>query len=182
MNVNFKKLILGLGLTLLSNSLFAEGFILKSKDLRGQISMKQVFNGFGCKGENISPQLSWENAPKGTKSFAITMYDKDAPTGSGWWHWLLFDIEKNATSIATNASALHALPSKSIESKNDYGTVNFGGSCPPKGDKTHMYVTTIHALDVDKLGLDKNANPALVGYMINAHTLKKSSLVTYYKR
>ncbi len=182
MNIKFKKLILGLLLTISSSSIFAEGFTLKSKDLSGQTSKLQVFNGFGCKGDNISPHLSWENAPKGTKSFAITMYDPDAPTGSGWWHWLVFDIEKNTSSIPANASARNALPLNSIESKNDYSTTNFGGSCPPKGDKTHMYLTTIHALDVVSLGLDNKANPALVGYMINAHTLKKSSLVTYYKR
>ncbi len=79
--------------------LFGEGFTLTSSDIQGQLSKEQVFNGFGCKGDNISPKLSWENAPKGTKSFALTVYDPDAPTGSGWWHWVVFDIPKDKMSL-----------------------------------------------------------------------------------
>ncbi|WP_323052736.1 YbhB/YbcL family Raf kinase inhibitor-like protein [Malaciobacter mytili] len=82
-------------LVLSSSFLFSQGFTLKSETISGQLGIKQVFNGFGCTGENISPKLSWENPPKKTKSFAITMYDPDAPTGSGWWHWIVFDIPKD---------------------------------------------------------------------------------------
>jgi phosphatidylethanolamine-binding protein (PEBP) family uncharacterized protein len=86
-------------LALITLSVSAQTFTLKSKDVSGQATMQQVFNSFGCSGENISPQLYWENPPLGTKSFAVTMSDEDAPTGSGWWYWLIFDIDK------TNSSA-----------------------------------------------------------------------------
>jgi Raf kinase inhibitor-like YbhB/YbcL family protein len=165
-----------------SSTIFAEGLTLKSDDMAGQMSVNQVFNGFGCSGKNISPQLHWSNPPQGTKSFAITMYDPDAPTGSGWWHWIVFNIPKETKSIAANASGSNSIAKGAIESKTDYGKSGFGGACPPEGSKAHTYITTVYALDIDKLDLDKNANPALVGYMINAHTLEKSSIVTYYKR
>ncbi len=167
---------------LFSNTLFAKGLTLKSGDMIGQISINQVFNGFGCTGKNISPQLEWNNAPKGTKSFAITIYDQDAPTGSGWWHWVVFDISKDTNQILSNASASNILPKGTIQSKTDFGKNEFGGACPPKSSKAHSYITTIYALDTEKLGLDKNANPALVGFMLNTHTIEKSSIVTYYQR
>jgi len=165
-----------------SSSLFSDGLSLKSNDLLGQVSINQVFNGFGCTGKNISPQLSWSNTPKNTKSFAITIYDPDAPTGSGWWHWVMFNIPKDTNQISSNASQLGLLPKGTVQSKTDFGNTGFGGACPPKGDKAHTYITTIYALDVEKINLDKNANPALVGYMINSHMIEKSSIVTYYKR
>lgn len=167
---------------LFSNTLFAQGLTLKSKDMIGQMNSNQVFNGFGCSGKNISPQLSWSNIPTGTKSFAITMYDPDAPTGSGWWHWVVFDISKNTQEIISDASHLKKLPKDSIQGKTDYGTNEFGGACPPKGDKFHTYITTVFALDVETLGLNKNTSSAIVGYMLNQHTIEKSSIVTYYQR
>lgn len=94
-----KKVLLSLGLC--ASFLLGNNFTLTSSDLKGQLTKKQEFNGFGCSGENISPQLSWENAPKGTKSFAITVYDPDAPTGSGWWHWVVFDIPSNKTTLTS---------------------------------------------------------------------------------
>ena len=97
-------------------------------------------------------------------------------------HWVIFDIPKDTNQISTNASALNILPKGTIQSKTDFGQSKFGGACPPKGSKYHTYITTIYALDTKKLGLDKNANPALVGFMINSHTIEKSSIVTYYKR
>ncbi|PHS58307.1 MAG: YbhB/YbcL family Raf kinase inhibitor-like protein [Sulfurimonas sp.] len=178
----FKNAILSASILLFSSSLFADGLTLKSDDMFGQITNNQVFNGFGCTGKNISPQLSWLNAPKSTKSFAITIYDPDAPTGSGWWHWLVFNISADTNKLVSNASSLMKLPHASIESLTDFGSSSFGGACPPKGDKAHAYVTTVYALDVKKLDLDKNSNPALVGYMINSHTIEKSSIITYYKR
>lgn len=167
-----------------STQLLAEGFTLSSKDLQGQLSKSQVFNGFGCQGENISPQLSWENIPKGTKSFAITVYDKDAPTGSGWWHWVVFNLEANTTQLAQNAGnkKMNLLPKGAIQSVTDFGGNGFGGACPPVGDKAHQYIFTVHALDIEKLDLKENTSPALVGYMLNIHTIQKASLVSYYKR
>ena len=162
--------------------IMADGFTLKSSDLGGQLTKVQEFNGFGCNGQNISPSLTWENAPKGTKSFAITVYDPDAPTGSGWWHWQVVNIPVDTTTIVTNASAKNALPKGALEIINDYGTVGFGGACPPKGDKAHQYIVTVHALDVDKLSVEAGTNAPIVGYQINAHTIAKASLISYYGR
>lgn len=169
-------MILALGTSLL----LAEGFTLKSKTISGQLGIKQVFNGFGCKGMNISPDLSWENAPKGTKSFAITVYDPDAPTGSGWWHWLAFDIPENKMALETGFGNKNV--KNIVQSITDFGKTGFGGACPPKGDKAHKYIFTVYALDTEKLGLDKNANPALVGYYLNMHTISKASIIAYYGR
>ena len=163
---------------------YSQTFTLKSKILSGQATEKQVFNGFGCMGLNISPDLYWENPPKETKSFAITMYDPDAPTGSGWWHWLVFDIPNSTSSLVENAGNLdeNLLPKGVIQSLTDFGKVGYGGPWPPQGHGFHTYIITIHALKVDKLNLEANTNPALVGYMINANTIEKSSIIFYHKR
>lgn len=182
MKTTLKKILLISCIALFSNTLYAEGFTLTSKDLQGQITKDQVFNGFGCVGKNISPQLSWKNVPKGTKSFAITMYDPDAPTGSGWWHWVVFDIADSTHEVLSNASKLNKLPKGSIQGKSDYGLNEFGGACPPRGDGFHTYITTVYALDVKTLGLNKETSSAIVGYKLNMHTIEKSSIVTYYKR
>jgi Raf kinase inhibitor-like YbhB/YbcL family protein len=160
----------------------ADTFTLKSNDIQGQLTPTQEFNGFGCFGANISPQLSWDNAPKGTKSFALTMYDADAPTGSGWWHWLIVNIPTSSKQIVSDASGKHLLPKGAVETMTDYGTASFGGACPPEGDKAHNYTFTLHALDVDKLDLNAKSDSALVGYMINSHTIEKTSIVSYYSR
>ena len=170
-------------LTLLTFSLtYAGNFTLTSNDISGQLTKNQEFDGFGCSGKNISPELTWSDAPKGTKSFAIIMYDKDAPTGSGWWHWLTFNIPASTTHIASNASKLKLLPKGSLEGTNDYGAIGYGGACPPKGHGDHTYLITIHALDVAQLDINEKTNQAVVGYMVNAHTIQKSSIVSYYKR
>ncbi|MDD2509462.1 MAG: YbhB/YbcL family Raf kinase inhibitor-like protein [Aliarcobacter skirrowii] len=163
-----------------ASMIFAQNFTLSSSDLQGQLTSKQVFNGFGCTGENISPELSWKDAPKGTKSFAITAYDPDAPTGSGWWHWVVFDISKEKFTLPTGFG--NSESKNAIQSITDYGKSGFGGACPPVGDKAHRYVFTVYALDIETLGLDKNANPALVGFYLNSHTLAKASLISYYGR
>lgn len=173
-----KKILFAI--TFIAISLFAENFTLKSSSLKGQLTKTEEFNGFGCSGENISPDLSWENAPKETKSFAITVYDPDAPTGSGWWHWMVFDIPKDKLSLEKGFGS--KVDKEIIQSVTNYGKTGFGGACPPKGDKAHRYIFTVYALDVDKLGLDKDINPAIVGYYINSHTLKKASLISYYQK
>ena len=179
-----KKIIVAVlfSISLLIGQSTEHNFTLKSDDLQGQLNINQVFKGFGCSGRNISPQLQWSGEPKNTKSFAITMYDPDAPTGSGWWHWIVYDIPKNRHSIKSNASILKLLPKGSIEGLTDYKTRGFGGACPPKGDKPHRYIITVYALDVEKIPAPKDANPALLGYMINAHTIAKSSILSYYGR
>ncbi|TAH01675.1 MAG: YbhB/YbcL family Raf kinase inhibitor-like protein [Sphingobacteriales bacterium] len=180
-----KQVILILsGIILLTATTFGQTFTLKSTDIGGQATNEQVFNSFGCTGDNKSPQLSWANAPEGTKSFAVTMYDADAPTGSGWWHWLIFDIPANQTGLKQAAGnlALNLAPAGAIQSNTDFGQAGYGGPCPPQGHGFHQYVITVFALKTDKLGLDKTANPALVGYYLNGATLAKASIVMYYKR
>ncbi len=179
-----KTILLLIGAALISTITFAQTFTLKSTDIGGQATNQQVFNSFGCTGENKSPQLSWANAPEGTKSFAVTMYDADAPTGSGWWHWLIFDIPANQTGLKQAAGnlALNLTPAGAIQSNTDFGKPGYGGPCPPQGHGFHQYVITVFALKTDKLGLDKTANPALVGYYLNGATLAKASIVMYFKR
>lgn len=174
--------ILLLALTVLSFSGIAQTFTLSSESLTGQATNETFFNNFGCTGDNISPQLLWTNAPEGTKSFAVTIYDTDAPTGSGFWHWVVFDIPASSNSIDANASANKKLPSGCIESNTDFGTPGFGGPCPPEGDKPHMFIVTVYALKTDKLGLDANATPAVVGFYLNANVIKKSSIAFYAQR
>ncbi|QEC69288.1 YbhB/YbcL family Raf kinase inhibitor-like protein [Panacibacter ginsenosidivorans] len=162
----------------------AQTFTLQSKDLGGQAMMKQVLNGFGCSGGNVSPELFWENAPAGTKSFAVTMYDQDAPTGSGWWHWLIFDLEKTCSELPADAGNVqkNIAPENAIQSRTDFGVPGYGGPCPPPGSKPHAYVITLYALDTEKLGLGANASPALVGFYLGQHTIQKASLVFYYQQ
>lgn len=178
-----KLLLIALSLTG-TEALAQNTFTLKSNDLSGQATKTQEFNGFGCTGKNESPQLSWENAPDGTKSFAITMYDPDAPTGSGWWHWLAFDIPANVNELVANAGnpATGKMPEGAIQSITDYGAKGFGGPCPPSGHGLHQYVITVYALKTDKLGLDENTNPAVVGYYLWNNTIAKASIVAYYQR
>lgn len=166
------------------NSFAQSNFTLSSQNLKGQATKIEAFNGFGCTGNNQSPQLSWSNPPEGTKSFAITMYDPDAPTGSGWWHWVVFDIPADVQQLVENAGnlKLNLAPKGSIQSMTDYGQTGYGGPCPPEGHGTHQYIITIHALKVDQLGLDKNTNPAVVGYYIGNNTLAKASIIAYYER
>lgn len=166
----------------LSTLLFAEGLTLTSPDIKGQLSINEVFNGFGCTGKNISPKLSWKDAPEETKSFALTVYDPDAPTGSGWWHWLVFNIPKEVTGLARGAGDVskNLMPKGAVQNVTDYGFAGFGGACPPKADKAHQYIFTIHALDVEKLDIDGKQSAAIAGYYINAHTISKASLISYY--
>jgi Raf kinase inhibitor-like YbhB/YbcL family protein len=181
-----KKLHLILGLSLVvSSTLFAQStFTLSSNNLGGEATVTEEFNGFGCTGENQSPQLSWKNAPEGTKSFAVTMYDPDAPTGSGWWHWVVFDIPENTKELVSGAgnTKLDLTPVGVIQSITDYGITGYGGPCPPEGHGLHQYIITVYALKTDKLGLNESTNPAIVGFNLWNNTLAKASIVAYYKR
>lgn len=172
-----------LTLLLSMTTLMAGGLTLTSSDLSGQLSKTEEFSGFGCSGANISPELHWKDAPNGTKSFAITVYDPDAPTGSGWWHWLVINIPSTVTTLPAdfgNVSIKQTI--SALQTMTDYGKPGFGGACPPVGDKPHRYMFTVHALNTDHLDLKADASPALVGYMINAHSISKSTLVSYYGR
>lgn len=174
-----------IGLQLLALAAFGQNtFTLKSDDLGGEASITQEFNGFGCTGDNQSPQLSWSNAPEGTKSFAITMYDPDAPTGSGWWHWVVFDIPADVTELVANTGNidLKLSPKGAIQSINDYGMKGYGGPCPPKGHGLHQYMITVYALKTETLGLTAETNAAVVGYYLWNNTLAKASMVAYYQK
>ncbi len=163
-----------------------EALKLTSPDIKAgkALSLDQVYKGFGCSGRNTSPALTWTGAPKGTKSFAVTVYDPDAPTGSGWWHWVVFDIPATANGLKKNAGdpASGLAPKGSVQVKTDFGTVGFGGACPPVGHGVHRYQFTVYALDVKNLGVDKNATPALVGFKINAHRLAEARIEAVYSR
>ncbi len=150
----------------------------------GRLAGAQVFSGFGCTGKNISPALRWKDAPGQTKSFAVTVYDPDAPTGSGWWHWLFFNIPANVDNLPENAGnpASGLAPKGSIQSRTDFGVPGYGGACPPVGDKPHRYQFTVYALDTERLDLDANASGAMVGYFLNGHTIAKATLTVYYSR
>ena len=161
-----------------------EAFTLKSDDLKGQLTEEQVFSGFGCTGKNISPSLKWINSPQDTKSFAVTVYDPDAPTGSGWWHWLIFNIPSTAHELKKDAGNLQKAlaPKGSTQSVTDYGNSGFGGACPPLGDKPHRYIFTVYALNVATLDANEKTPPAMVGYMLNQHAIGKASIISYYGR
>ncbi len=164
----------------------ASALSLTSPDVkRGHtINSEQVFNSFGCTGKNISPALSWSGAPAGTKSFALTVYDPDAPTGSGWWHWVVFNIPANVTSLPKNAGDLKAnlMPAGAVQGRTDFGSPGYGGPCPPQGDKPHHYIFTVYALDIDHIDADANASAAFIGFNIHFHTLAKATLAGKYGR
>ena len=149
-----------------------------------RLTQQQVFAGFGCQGDNISPQLAWHNPPGGAKSFAITVFDPAAPTGSGWWHWTVVNIPAQTLSLPAGAGKTDSdkLPAGAVQGRNDFGYAGFGGACPPAGDKPHPYQITVWALDVEKLPLDSNASGALVGFMLNSHVLAKAQLTATYAR
>jgi Raf kinase inhibitor-like YbhB/YbcL family protein len=148
------------------------------------ISNTHVFNGFGCSGKNISPRLKWTDAPKETKSFALTVYDPDAPTGSGWWHWSLVNIPASYKSLPLDFGRADQFKTKDdiLQIRNDFGAHKFGGPCPPVGDKPHRYIFTLYALKTDKIDLDQGSAAALAGYMINQNAIAKSSFEALYSR
>jgi Raf kinase inhibitor-like YbhB/YbcL family protein len=161
----------------------ANAMTVTSPDIRAgaKIANEQVFNGWDCTGGNISPALSWTGAPKDTKSFAVSMYDPDAPTGSGFWHWWVANIPASVTSLPKGAGGGTALPAGAVQPKNDFSLAGYGGPCPPKG-KPHHYVITVYALKADKLDVDANASAAVFGFYANANALAKATLIGLYGR
>ena len=137
-----------------------------------------------CAGGNISPALSWSGAPPGAKSFALTCYDPDAPTGSGFWHWVVFNIPATVTRLPRGAGdpKSPAAPKGAMQSRTDYGVTGYGGPCPPPGDKPHRYQFTIFAVDVAKLDAEEQSSAAVVGFNLHFHTLAKASLTGLYGR
>ena len=149
---------------------------------KGRITPAHVYNGMGCNGQNVSPALQWSNPPAGTKSFAVTMYDPDAPTGSGWWHWVMYNIPASTTSLADGAGNGRNAPSGSTQGNTDFGTKGYGGPCPPVGDKPHHYHITVFALKVDKLDVPGNATSAYIGFNLNANKLATARVTGLYAR
>jgi Raf kinase inhibitor-like YbhB/YbcL family protein len=164
----------------------AAGFTLSSPTIKpgSMLTDAQVFKGFGCEGKNISPALKWSGAPSGTKSYAVTVYDPDAPTGSGWWHWVVYNIPASAAELPEGAGGADGkgLPAGTAQSRTDFGAPGFGGACPPAGDKPHRYIFTVYALKTDKIDAPADASAALVGFMINANKLGKASFEAKYGR
>jgi Raf kinase inhibitor-like YbhB/YbcL family protein len=161
-------------------------FTVTSPDLKpGQkMGSAQVFNGMGCTGSNTSPALEWHGAPANTKSYAITLYDPDAPTGSGWWHWVVYNIPASVTKLAAGAGdpKKNALPPGAAQGNTDFGSPGYGGPCPPAGDKPHHYHLTVFALDTDKLDIPPTATAAYVGFNLHGHTIAKAELTSVYGR
>lgn len=157
----------------------AQTFTLKSNELGGQLTNRHYANGWGFNGENQSPQLSWENAPEATESFAITMHDLDAPTGSGFWHWVVFDIPKHIHELPSGAGdPRNALfPEGAVQSNTDAGAPGYIGAAPNEGP-AHRYLITVYALN-KKLDLGENVTPAFVGFNMHFATLAKASLIVY---
>jgi Raf kinase inhibitor-like YbhB/YbcL family protein len=164
----------------------AAGFVLTSPDVKPgtKIPRAHVFNGMSCTGDNISPALEWKGAPAKTKGYALTMYDPDAPTGSGWWHWVVYNIPAGVAKLAAGAGdpSKNLLPEGAEQGNTDFGKPGYGGPCPPKGDKPHHYHFTIFALDVNKLDIPSGATAAYVGFNIHAHTLATAKLNALYNR
>jgi Raf kinase inhibitor-like YbhB/YbcL family protein len=159
-------------------------FNLRSDDVADgeMMSENQVYNAFGMTGKNISPSLSWSGFPAETKGFAVTCFDPDAPTGSGFWHWVLVDIPPSVTSLPTGAghSGGSGLPAGAMHLRNDYGTRDFGGAAPPAGDPPHRYVFAVHAVDVPSLELEPDTTPALAGFNLRYRTIARAVLVPLY--
>ena len=160
-------------------------FTLTSPDLRpgGTIAARHVANTFGCSGQNVSPALQWTGAPAGTKGFAVTAYDPDAPTGSGFWHWVVYNIPANTTSLPAGAGSKGgALPSGAMQGNTDVSQPGYLGPCPPPGDKPHRYIFTVYALKTAKIEVPANATGALVGFNLHGNQLAKATLTARYGR
>jgi Raf kinase inhibitor-like YbhB/YbcL family protein len=157
-------------------------FTLSSPDIKpgSKIGDMFVFNSFGCAGQNVSPALSWSGAPDGTKGYVLTVYDPDAPTGSGFWHWVMYDIPASVTSLPQGAGAPGKGPAGAVQGNTDYGAPGYGGPCPPKGDKPHHYIFTIYAVKADKLEVPANPTAAVVGFVTHFAMIGKASFTARY--
>ncbi|WP_081076622.1 YbhB/YbcL family Raf kinase inhibitor-like protein [Burkholderia cepacia] len=161
----------------------AETFALKVADLdHGRFRNEQVFSGFGCHGENVSPHVTWSNAPAGTRSIAVTIHDPDAPTsGLGWTHWAVVNIPPSQTSLQKGASGnVNLLPPGATETLTDFGQSKYGGPCPPQG-KPHRYIVTAYALDVPHIDVSPASSPALVAFQMHGKIIARARYVATYQ-
>ncbi len=159
---------------------------LSSEDIYegAELKREQVYDKMGCEGDNLSPALSWSGAPDTAKSFAITVFDPDAPRPTGSWHWVVFNIPKDITELSAGIGILAGskLPKKATEIRNDYGEYGYGGACPPEGDKPHRYQFSVYALDVETLPLDKTATADEVSHLLEEHQLARDTITAHYGR
>jgi Raf kinase inhibitor-like YbhB/YbcL family protein len=147
------------------------------------LPVAQAYDRLGCRGKNVSPALRWSGAPAGTRSFAVTVFDPDAPTGAGWWHWLVYDIPPSVSDLPEGAGSPGGkLPPGSVQGHNDFGSTGYGGPCPPPGDKPHRYVFTIYALKTDSIEAPPGSSPARIGPVLDANALAKGSFTALYGR
>jgi Raf kinase inhibitor-like YbhB/YbcL family protein len=173
--------LVGLAPLILATPAFAGGFIVTSPAFPdgGTVPPAQFFDQDGCTGANQSPALAWSGAPAGTKSFAVTMFDPDAPGGKGWWHWIVFDIPPTVHSLPAGAGdeGSGLLPPGAKEGRNDFGLVGYGGPCPPAGAPPHRYEITVYSVNVAKLPLDAGASGASVSSALRLHTLATAEIM-----
>jgi len=179
-----KRSLLSICIAMTCISSYAQDFLLLSTDIQDgkQLGENQMQNGSGCSGQDISPALSWSGAPASTKSFAMTVFDPDAPTGSGWWHWTIVNIPKEVHELTRDAGNRNGtkVPGGAVQGRTDFGKPGFGGACPPSG--THRYRFKVWALDVDRLPVDRESSGAMVGYLLNVHSLASAELVPIASR
>ena len=157
-------------------------FALESDDVADGQTLASTFVHDSAGGQNLSPQLRWSGAPPQTRGYLVTCYDPDAPTGSGFWHWLAIDIPASVSELARGAGAADGsgLPAGAIQVRNDFGSIGYGGAAPPQGDRPHRYVFAVHALDTDTLGPDASASPAVVGFNATFHVIARATLRPVY--
>jgi Raf kinase inhibitor-like YbhB/YbcL family protein len=164
----------------------APGFEVTSQDVgNGQrLAMPQVSGVFGAGGEDVSPQLSWRGFPEGTRSFAVTVYDPDAPTASGFWHWAVFNIPAGVNSLPAGAGNRDgaALPAGAVQLRNDAGFTGYVGAAPPAGHGPHNYHIVVHAVDVETLDLPSDASIAMLGFTLFTHTLGRARLIGTFEQ
>ncbi len=161
------------------------GFDLSSQDLSPgrPIAARFGYDGAADGAQNVSPQLSWSGFPADTQGFAVSCFDPDAPTPSGFWHWMLVDVPVTTTQLPTGAgSAGGSLPGNAFHVRNDWSSADYGGPYPPDGDRPHRYFFVVHALDVDTLGVDADASAAVVSFTMVFHTLARAELVATFQR
>lgn len=161
-------------------------FTLTSTHIADQqtLPLRFVHSAMGAGGQNVSPDLAWSGAPEGTQSYALTMYDPDAPTGSGWWHWVVYDIPASATGLVMGAGAAGGaeLPAGAKLGRTDFGTAEYGGAAPPPGHGPHRYIFTLYALNTGKLDVPPDASAAMVGFSIHFAKLAQAQLTATYER
>jgi Raf kinase inhibitor-like YbhB/YbcL family protein len=156
----------------------------KDGDYLGMDHVLSADYGFGCNGGNKSPQLSWSGAPSGTQSFALTCFDPDAPTGSGFWHWVVVNIPANVTELPLDAGnpASGKMPAGALEVRTDFGKPGWGGPCSPEGDHPHRYIFKIHAVKTAQLPVTADTAAAVVGFQLHFNTLETAELHAFFKR